>query len=427
MSLIKCSECGKEFSEYAEHCPQCGCPKDKAILTNAEVYPTPKTSNRKVLWYIFAAAIICVFGIGTYFSKYNSNAKEITELSDREISNAIQKLANVVGKYDSLEDFHDGLAVVRQGRKYGCINVYGDEVLACVYDAIGNFSEGFAYIKKGDLWGFINTKGKVVVPCRYIEKDGTIPVHPFSEGFAAVSENGKWGYINVKGELVISCQYDLAQDFHEGLATVIEQNSTGYINKLGKSVIPFEYKGGLDFSDGMALVEDDLGQTFINKTGEPVFFVDYREYLHTNSFHEKLALVENRTDYKMGYINNEGTLQVPCIYLDAADFNGGLAVVCDENNRLGYINTKGELIIPCIYESGEDDYGMTMNIAVHSFSEDLAAVCQDSKWGYIDKRGNVIISLKYDFAGRFSEGLARVRIGKTWGYIDKQGNSTLSN
>ena len=25
MSLLKCPECGKEVSEYAEHCPNCGC------------------------------------------------------------------------------------------------------------------------------------------------------------------------------------------------------------------------------------------------------------------------------------------------------------------------------------------------------------------------------------------------------------------
>ena len=28
MALIFCSECGKEFSERAAACPQCGCPND---------------------------------------------------------------------------------------------------------------------------------------------------------------------------------------------------------------------------------------------------------------------------------------------------------------------------------------------------------------------------------------------------------------
>ena len=29
MSLIKCIECGKTFSEFAEACPECGCPIEK--------------------------------------------------------------------------------------------------------------------------------------------------------------------------------------------------------------------------------------------------------------------------------------------------------------------------------------------------------------------------------------------------------------
>ena len=29
MSLIKCIECGKTFSEFAEACPECGCPVEK--------------------------------------------------------------------------------------------------------------------------------------------------------------------------------------------------------------------------------------------------------------------------------------------------------------------------------------------------------------------------------------------------------------
>ena len=29
MSLIKCNECGKEYSDKAEICPNCGCPNKK--------------------------------------------------------------------------------------------------------------------------------------------------------------------------------------------------------------------------------------------------------------------------------------------------------------------------------------------------------------------------------------------------------------
>ena len=31
MALIKCPECGRQVSEYAENCPNCGCPMDRDL------------------------------------------------------------------------------------------------------------------------------------------------------------------------------------------------------------------------------------------------------------------------------------------------------------------------------------------------------------------------------------------------------------
>lgn len=41
-----------------------------------------------------------------------------------------------------------------------------------------------------------------------------------------------------------------------------------------------------------------------------------------------------------------------------------------------------------------------------SFSDDLAAVKQGGKWGYIDRDNKMVIAPKYDYAGDFSEGVA---------------------
>jgi hypothetical protein len=51
----------------------------------------------------------------------------------------------------------------------------------------------------------------------------------------------------------------------------------------------------------------------------------------------------------------------------------------------------------------------------------LAAVMVGKKWGYIDKKGQMIIPQQYDGAGKFSEGLAQVGMGDKLGYIDKTG------
>jgi len=53
-------------------------------------------------------------------------------------------------------------------------------------------------------------------------------------------------------------------------------------------------------------------------------------------------------------------------------------------------------ITPPVYEDAKD------------FSEGLAAVKKDGKWGFIDTDNNVVIPFKYDIAASFSEGLAIV-------------------
>ena len=63
------------------------------------------------------------------------------------------------------------------------------------------------------------------------------------------------------------------------------------------------------------------------------------------------------------------------------------------------------------------------------FSEDLAAVrigdYQTGKWGYVNKSGNLVIPLRYDFAYEFSEGRARIESNNKYGYIDINGREII--
>jgi len=60
------------------------------------------------------------------------------------------------------------------------------------------------------------------------------------------------------------------------------------------------------------------------------------------------------------------------------------------------------------------------------FKEGLAAVLKDDKWGYINKEGKIVISLKYDeTTGEFFEGKTGVKLGEKWGEINKRGKITI--
>lgn len=58
------------------------------------------------------------------------------------------------------------------------------------------------------------------------------------------------------------------------------------------------------------------------------------------------------------------------------------------------------------------------------FSEGLASVEKDKKWGYIDTTGNLVIPYEYSFADYFNEGLASV-INYRSGYIDTTGKTII--
>lgn len=77
MALIKCHECGKEISDKAGICPNCGCPVNiKAELSNEN--NEREVLNRKTL-YIGLGIIIVIVMFFIIFKLLNQNSKEYCE------------------------------------------------------------------------------------------------------------------------------------------------------------------------------------------------------------------------------------------------------------------------------------------------------------------------------------------------------------
>ena len=84
------------------------------------------------------------------------------------------------------------------------------------------------------------------------------------------------------------------------------------------------------------------------------------------------------------------------------------------DNKVGFANSETQkIVIPCKYDF------------TSKFSEGLAAVVLNGKWGFIDKNGNEVTHIKYDSVGAFVEGLAPVRLNDKRGFIDKVGNEVI--
>ena len=81
-----------------------------------------------------------------------------------------------------------------------------------------------------------------------------------------------------------------------------------------------------------------------------------------------------------------------------------------KDGKWGYSNKKGEVVIPCQYES------------CGFFSDGMAWVGKDMKFGYIDTTGVLIIMPEYDGVQNFFNGLAITQKLKYKGIIDKKNN-----
>lgn len=279
------------------------------------------------------------------------------------------------------------------------------------YDSVSGFFDGYAFVtrmKDGrEEGGFIDTKGNLAVPFdeKYIH-NAFMMQNRFSDGRSMFC---------VLGE---------------------ESSRFGYIDAQGKIVIPAKYNGASTFKDGMAYVEEGNEWHYIDVNGT-ILFTGPSEYrgggvgtrvsqMTLYYFKDGLAMIQDSLG-RSGFIDKKGNVFIhpSDAFLRADFFEEDLATVVkrtqNHDEKWGFINKKGELVVDAIYDEA------------CSFSEGLAAVRTGSfdcpSWGFIDKAGKVAIPLQYCYANSFEDGLAFVANGsfleRKGGYIDRTGKVVI--
>ncbi len=104
-------------------------------------------------------------------------------------------------------------------------------------------------------------------------------------------------------------------------------------------------------------------------------------------------------------------------------YSDGLAEVA-RNNKYGFIDEDGKEVVPLKYDF------------VGSFSDDMVGVgiggtwnggkYSGGKWGFVDKTGKEVISLKYDMVSEFVEGSAKIKLNGKWGIVSTAGKEIVS-
>jgi beta-lactamase class A len=277
------------------------------------------------------------------------------------------------------------------------------------FEAAHPFHDGLAAIETGGKYGYIDKTGRVVIEPQFDDAED------FSGGMARVTVDYKVGYINQRGEIVIKPQFEYAYDFSDGLALVSsDKRSASYIDNTGKVVIKTRSRYVTEFSEGLAAVSGQRltdSYNYIDPTGKIIIRTPFSA---AQPFYEGLSRVliepESKSNRGYGFIDRTGQVVIGPQFDAVGDrFSDGLAKVLVKN-KWGYIDKTGKIVIAPNYEEADD------------FSEGLARVKFAGVYGFIGKDGRSVVNPRFTIASPFSEGLASVLDRGKFGYIDRDGN-----
>ena len=400
--------------------------------------------------------------LGYVYSRDNNGIAKIER-------NGFFGLINRVGEelapciYHSINNFKDGLALAQKGDKsksrfeycYGMLDTLGREVVPFKYNGLIFFNKnGFATVKDivSRKYGIINKSGVEVVPCTYDylqiiydSKSRKNPTNLFEARY-----NGKSGIINSEGDVIVPFQYDWIDNYsYKGMINVSQDRKSGVynltINKevvacnyshfsftndliisdgspqhitifdyMGKQIVPYELNYIEEIKNGFYMVRKNTSlngdqYSIIDNMGNSIISYKY-QYLRPFNENQDILIVSTDRE-KYGLINMADEIIAPFIYdfIDTPKSDGALALVICAGKR-GFLNSKGEEIISCIYD----------NISLEK--DNIIRVEINGKHGFITPEGKELIPCKYDRASFFLNGISYVKLNGKSGIINLRGD-----
>ena len=364
------------------------------------------------------------------------------------------------------------------GGRIGYMDVTGCEILKPIYTKIGEFIDGFAivaktkyytdyddYDRKKYIYGVIDNSFNEVIPCAfnkieyepesglfktdlgYKTSDGRFIAEVNNEklfvnakyqycqafyddrAIAVRTENGKvcYGLINTKSEDILPPIFQWLKLSDNGLYKFKMNEMYGFVDSNGNITIPNRYHRIGKFEDNLAVVTikkeaKDYGKYsclygFIDNCGKEILPPVY-EYMGKKS-EGKVVLMKNNIWGIFDIKTKDTRMVLHANYIGICKeglFRFNVGGTFDKSNSKmtggtwGYINTKGQIIISPIYEK------------VLGFSDGIAAVKQNGKWGFIGVDGVFVVPCKYDEIGHsFYNGQGSMIKDDTIFVFDKNG------
>ncbi|MDO4531642.1 MAG: WG repeat-containing protein [Bacillota bacterium] len=183
-----------------------------------------------------------------------------------------------------------------------------------------------------------------------------------------------------------------------------------------------------NFGLGESLISQENAFFLLDAKGKELLKFESGSIRRLRDWGEGTLLVSELEGNKETVIDYSGNILVSG-YNMVAPFSEGIArvkTVVDGESKFGYVDRSGNLIVPMLYESaGNFSEGLAAVSLEYDYTEKSDGYDLHAAYGYIDRTSKMVIEAKYKDAGDFFEGVARVRTENGVGYIDKEGKEVI--
>ncbi|MBW6536852.1 MAG: WG repeat-containing protein [Mariniphaga sp.] len=285
-------------------------------------------------------------------------------------------------KYTEAHAFDSNLlAKVKRNKKYGFINIFGEEVIPCQYLEVFEYFDNKCVVRRGKEWLQIDNSNNILKEYESVDKISVID----SEHKLLLTEyrSGRFrecGVLSLSGEEKVANSYWLISASNNN-ALVAWKEKDDHLYHHSPAILPLKY--------------DFIGELVCER-------------------------IKVRQEGKWGYINEKGVEVINCQFDEVGNLIGEANVRL--NSKWGRIDEHGKWIFPCIYDNifSLRTYGYDKTVHNDNFQVTLNGLS-----GIVSKTGEEVIPIIYNYLGSFKNGVAKVNINEKWGYINEAGETFI--
>lgn len=300
----------------------------------------------------------------------------------------------ITPKYDWVEEFKNGYAIVSNKDKWGVIDINGNQTITSKYTSIKQINKDRFVVCSNNKYGVINNKNQIVIPIKYK------PIFGLADNLYVTHNGKKWGVIDEKEKLILPFEYD---GVTSGVATKYEG-----IFSLPTGLIKQTLYGKGHYFDSLGKIENDsfrfsvyveVFHSFLSNPGlflpMPPFAKSANDTAITNEIN-KATQYDFNEKLKNGYqIIGKEIANMLSIHAYS------VPVLFPKKKYLkGIMDNMGEIIVPVTYHE------------IINQGTNLFTVMLNRKWGVIDLKNNLIFPIDYDY----------VQIGRGIAILSKKNN-----